>query len=284
LYLTSRALGHNTLNLKGNLISLEKPLVMAILNITDDSFYKESCFVEPQKALDAAAYHLERGASFLDIGGYSSRPGAKDINVNEELDRILPVVELLQKSLPHAILSIDTFRSTVAEKALASGAHLINDISAGDDDDLMMGIIAKHNCPYIIMHKKGTPQNMHHNPEYKNVTLEVLQYLVNKTHECRKLGIKDVIWDVGIGFGKTIAHNFQLLNELELFTQQDEPLLIGVSRKSLIWKTINSSSENALNGTTALHMACLMKGTKILRVHDAAEAMECISIYNELSK
>jgi len=277
-------LGHNTLNIKGNLISLEKPLVMAILNITDDSFYEGSRFVEPQKALDAAAYHLESGASFLDIGGYSSRPGAKDINVNEELDRILPVVELLQKSLPHAILSIDTFRSTVAEKALASGAHLINDISAGDDDELMMEIIAKHNCPYIIMHKKGTPQNMHQNPDYKNITIEVLQYLVNKTHECRKLGITDVIWDVGIGFGKTIKHNFQLLNELELFTQQDEPLLIGVSRKSLIWKTIKTSPKNALNGTTALHMACLIKGTKILRVHDVAEAMECISIYNELSK
>lgn len=277
-------MGHNTLNIKGNLISLEKPLVMAILNITDDSFYEGSRFVEPQKALDAAAYHLESGASFLDIGGYSSRPGAKDINVNEELDRILPVVELLQKSLPHAILSIDTFRSTVAEKALASGAHLINDISAGDDDELMMEIIAKHNCPYIIMHKKGTPQNMHQNPDYKNITIEVLQYLVNKTHECRKLGITDVIWDVGIGFGKTIKHNFQLLNELELFTQQDEPLLIGVSRKSLIWKTIKTSPKNALNGTTALHMACLIKGTKILRVHDVAEAMECISIYNELSK
>jgi dihydropteroate synthase len=272
-------LGRNTLNIKGKLFSLEEPVVMAILNITDDSFYEGSRFAEPQKALDAAALHIENGAAILDIGGYSSRPGAKDIAVNEELDRVLPVVELLHKSIPNAVLSIDTFRSTVAEKALEAGAHLINDISAGDDDVNMLEVIAKHNCPYVMMHKKGTPQNMHLQPEYQNVTLEVLQYLVKKTHDCRKLGIKDVIWDVGIGFGKTIAHNFTLLNELESFTHLGIPLLMGVSRKSLIWRTLNQSPEEALNGTTALNMVCLMKGANILRVHDVKEANECIELF-----
>lgn len=277
-------MGRNTLNIRGKLFSLEAPVVMAILNITDDSFYEGSRFVESQQALDAAALQVEQGAAILDIGGYSSRPGAKDISINEEMDRVLPVVELFQKSLPRAILSIDTFRSAMAEKALEAGAHIINDISAGDDDNEMLGVIAKFSCPYIIMHKKGTPQNMHLKPAYKNVTQEVLQYLVFKTQACRELGIKDIIWDVGIGFGKTISHNFRLLNELDIFTQHNEPLLIGVSRKSLIWKTLKTTPDKALNGTTALNMLSLMKGAKILRVHDVVEGVECVTLFNRLSK
>lgn len=265
-------------------MQLEKPIVMSILNITDDSFYEASRLIAPQHALDIAALQMEQGATILDIGGYSSRPGAKDISVGEELDRILPVIELLSKSLPKAVLSVDTFRSVIAKKALESGAHIINDISASDEDPNMMATIAQFSCPYVIMHKKGTPQTMHINPTYNNVTLEVLNYLVNKTEQCKQLGIKDIIWDVGIGFGKTITHNFDLLDNLETFSNLGYPLLMGVSRKSLIWKTLNTTPNDALNGTTALNMVCLMKGAKILRVHDVKEAMECITLYEKLNQ
>lgn len=264
-------------------MQLEKPIVMSILNITDDSFYEASRLIAPQHALDIAALQMEQGATILDIGGYSSRPGAKDISVGEELDRILPVIELLSKSLPKAVLSVDTFRSVIAKKALESGAHIINDISAGEDPN-MMETIAQFSCPYVIMHKKGTPQTMHINPTYNNVTLEVLNYLVNKTEQCKQLGIKDIIWDVGIGFGKTITHNFDLLDKLETFSNLSYPLLMGVSRKSLIWRTLNITPNESLNGTTALNMVCLMKGAKILRVHDVKEAMECITLYEKLNQ
>ncbi len=276
-------MGQNTLNINGGLVQLEKPIVMSILNITDDSFYEASRLIAPQHALDIAALQMEQGATILDIGGYSSRPGAKDISVGEELDRILPVIELLSKSLPKAVLSVDTFRSVIAKKALESGAHIINDISAGEDPN-MMETIAQFSCPYVIMHKKGTPQTMHINPTYNNVTLEVLNYLVNKTEQCKQLGIKDIIWDVGIGFGKTITHNFDLLDKLETFSNLSYPLLMGVSRKSLIWKTLNITPNESLNGTTALNMVCLMKGAKILRVHDVKEAMECITLYEKLNQ
>jgi dihydropteroate synthase len=276
-------LGQNTLNINGGLVQLEKPIVMSILNITDDSFYEASRLIAPQHALDIAALQMEQGATILDIGGYSSRPGAKDISVGEELDRILPVIELLSKSLPKAVLSVDTFRSVIAKKALESGAHIINDISAGEDPN-MMETIAQFSCPYVIMHKKGTPQTMHINPTYNNVTLEVLNYLVNKTEQCKQLGIKDIIWDVGIGFGKTITHNFDLLDKLETFSNLSYPLLMGVSRKSLIWRTLNITPNESLNGTTALNMVCLMKGAKILRVHDVKEAMECITLYEKLNQ
>ncbi len=272
------------MNINGGLVQLEKPIVMSILNITDDSFYEASRLIAPQHALDIAALQMEQGATILDIGGYSSRPGAKDISVGEELDRILPVIELLSKSLPKAVLSVDTFRSVIAKKALESGAHIINDISAGDEDPNMMETIAQFSCPYVIMHKKGTPQTMHINPTYNNVTLEVLNYLVNKTEQCKQLGIKDIIWDVGIGFGKTITHNFDLLDKLETFSNLSYPLLMGVSRKSLIWKTLNITPNESLNGTTALNMVCLMKGAKILRVHDVKEAMECITLYEKLNQ
>lgn len=265
-------------------MQLEKPIVMSILNITDDSFYEASRLIAPQHALDIAALQMEQGATILDIGGYSSRPGAKDISVGEELDRILPVIELLSKSLPKAVLSVDTFRSVIAKKALESGAHIINDISAGDEDPNMMETIAQFSCPYVIMHKKGTPQTMHINPTYNDVTLEVLNYLVNKTEQCKQLGIKDIIWDVGIGFGKTITHNFDLLDNLETFSNLGYPLLMGVSRKSLIWKTLNITPNESLNGTTALNMVSLMKGAKILRVHDVKEAMECITLYEKLNQ
>ena len=257
---------------------------MAILNVTDDSFYSGSRLVEEQQVLDLAAFHIENGASILDIGGYSSRPGAKDISLNEELDRVIPIVELLNKTFATSILSVDTFRAEVADQALRAGAHMINDISSGDDDYNMMAVIAKHQVPYILMHKQGKPQNMHLNPQYKNVSQEVLQYLVRKTNECRKLGIKDIVWDVGIGFGKTIQHNYELLNELAIFTQFDEPVLIGLSRKSLIWKTLHLTPEEALNGTTALHMHALVKGVKILRVHDVKEAVECIILFENFTR
>ena len=277
-------MGLKTLNIQGRLLNLESPKVMAILNVTDDSFYSGSRLVEEQQVLDLAAFHIENGASILDIGGYSSRPGAKDISLNEELDRVIPIVELLNKTFATSILSVDTFRAEVADQALRAGAHMINDISSGDDDYNMMAVIAKHQVPYILMHKQGKPQNMHLNPQYKNVSQEVLQYLVRKTNECRKLGIKDIVWDVGIGFGKTIQHNYELLNELAIFTQFDEPVLIGLSRKSLIWKTLHLTPEEALNGTTALHMHALVKGVKILRVHDVKEAVECIILFENFTR
>ena len=277
-------MGLKTLNIQGRLLNLESPKVMAILNVTDDSFYSGSRLVEEQQVLDLAAFHIENGASILDIGGYSSRPGAKDISLNEELDRVIPIVELLNKTFATSILSVDTFRAEVADQALRAGAHMINDISSGDDDYNMMAVIAKHQVPYILMHKQGKPQNMHLNPQYKNVSQEVLQYLVRKTNECRKLGIKDIVWDVGIGFGKTIQHNYELLNELAIFTQFDEPVLIGLSSKSLIWKTLHLTPEEALNGTTALHMHALVKGVKILRVHDVKEAVECIILFENFTR
>ena len=271
-----------TLNCGGTLLSLEKPLIMGILNITDDSFYNGSRFSEKEKALEAAGKMLDDGAAILDIGGYSSRPGAKDISVQEEMDRVIPVIELIHQNFPEAILSIDTFRGSIAKNAAKAGATMINDISSGDDDSEMIKTVATLGLPYVAMHKKGTPRSMQKNPQYKNVVSEVLDYLIFKSHALKQAGIKDVIWDPGFGFGKTVQHNYQLLANLESFVPFGYPLLVGISRKSMTYKPLNIDAENALNGTTALHMFALMNGADILRVHDVKEAVQCVELFERL--
>lgn len=255
---------------------------MGILNITDDSFYAGSRFLETDHAADMAGTMLEEGASVLDLGGYSSRPGAKDISEQSELDRIIPAIETISKAFPKAIISVDTFRSKVAQLAVTAGASMINDISAGEDDSEMIPTAARLQIPYVAMHKKGTPQNMNLNPQYENVTLEVLRYLIQKSHQLQQAGIHDIIWDPGFGFGKTIQHNFDLMRHFEDLTIHGFPVLAGVSRKSMIWRTLNVQPEEALNGTTALHMLCLAKGASILRVHDVKEAVECVRLWRRM--
>ncbi|WP_316796182.1 dihydropteroate synthase [Pedobacter agri] len=272
-----------TINVKGKLIDLSTPKVMGILNITPDSFYSDSRTRSIYEALSKAEKFLEQGATFIDIGGYSSRPGAADITVAEELYRMVPVVEAIATTLPEAIISIDTFRAQVAEETIYAGAHIINDISAGDMDEEMFDMVAKLQVPYIIMHMQGTPQNMQQNPVYQNVTLEVVDNLARKVAKLRSLKIHDVIIDPGFGFGKTLEHNYQLLNELEAFKIFQLPILVGFSRKGMIHKVLGNTANEALNGTTVLNTIALQKGAGILRVHDVKEAVECVKLVERLS-
>ena len=271
-----------TLNCSGKLITLDKPLVMGIINATPDSFHINSR-TNTDNALYIAEGMISAGAGILDIGGYSSRPGAIEISLQEELDRVIPIIEKIHMSFPEISLSIDTFRAKVAAESIASGASMVNDISSGDDDPEMMSIVAKSNVPYVMMHKKGSPQTMQENPTYNNVVLEVLHYFSEKLKLAQDLGIKDIIIDPGFGFGKTIAHNYELLNALPDFAFFGKPVLVGISRKSMIQKVLKTDTEHALNGTTVLHTIALSKGAKILRVHDVKEAVECIKIMNALN-
>ncbi|SDS06634.1 dihydropteroate synthase [Gramella sp. MAR_2010_147] len=270
------------INCKGKLLDLSQPKVMGIINITPDSFYSGSRSNTEKEILFTAEKMLEEGATFLDLGAYSSRPGANDISVEEELSRMLPAIELILKEFPKALISIDTFRAKVAEKSIEAGAAIINDISAGKLDDQMLSIIAKHQVPYIMMHMKGTPQNMKDQNQYKDLASEVLFYFSERIRAARDLGIHDIIIDPGFGFAKNIAQNFELLSKLELFSNLELPLLIGVSRKSMIWKKLDISADDALNGTSILNTAALLKGANILRVHDVKEAVECIKLTREL--
>jgi dihydropteroate synthase len=269
-----------TLNCKGQLITLEKPVVMGILNITPDSFYDGGKHVFIAEALNQTEKMLSEGAVFIDIGAYSSRPGAIDISVEEELARLLPVIEAVTKHFPEAIISIDTFRSTVARQSILAGAHMINDIASGDDDAEMMNTVAELHVPYIMMHKKGTPQNMHLNPHYEHVVLEVIQYFTAKITTARAAGIKDIIIDPGFGFGKNLQHNYTLLNRMSDLALFELPVLAGLSRKSMLQKITGTDAAHALNATTAANTIALMQGAKILRVHDVKEAIECINIVN----
>lgn len=267
-----------TLNSKGNLIDLSQPAVMAILNITPDSFYSQSRINTIDEALKRTATFIQEGAQFIDIGAYSSRPGAIHVSEAEELERLLPIVDAIVKEFPNTLISIDTFRAKVAEAAILSGAHLINDISAGNLDEAMFDTVAKLQVPYIMMHMKGTPQNMQENPTYKNITSEVLTYFIEKLSHLRKLGVKDIIIDPGFGFAKTIDHNYKLLQEMESLNILALPILVGFSRKSMLTKFLDIKSEEALNGTTVLNTISLQKGATILRVHDVKAAMECIKL------
>lgn len=268
-----------TINCKGNLIDLSTPKVMGVVNSTPDSFYDGGSYNEIDKALKQVHKHLNDGASFIDVGGYSSRPDAKHITIEEEIKRVIPLILEINSQFPEAIISIDTFRSEVAEEAIKSGASIINDISAGDLDAKMLETVAALQVPYIAMHMKGTPQNMQLNPLYnKDITKEIIYYFSKKIETINRLSINDIILDVGFGFGKTVENNYQLLNSLDLFKIFNIPILAGVSRKSMIYKPLEIKPSEALSATSVVHAIALQKQVNILRVHDVKEAMECIKI------
>ena len=268
-----------TLNCKGRLLVIEKPIVMGILNITPDSFYSNSRLQQMDEIIQKAEQMIEEGATILDIGGQSTRPGSDRLTAAEELKRVLPVIQQLKKKFSNTFFSIDTYHSTVAKETVAAGVDMINDISAGEMDEQMLSTVAALHVPYIAMHIKGTPETMQQNAVYEDVTKEVIDYFIQKMDECKRAGITDVIIDPGFGFGKTIEHNFQLLKKLEAFQLFHVPVLAGLSRKSTIWKTLNITPEEALNGTTVLNTIALTKGAVILRVHDVKEAVEAIELY-----
>ena len=271
-----------SINVSGQLITFDSPKVMGIINVTPDSFHKDSRKQNIEDIVATAKKMLDTGADFLDLGGMSSRPGAKEISAQEEIDRVIPAIESILKKYPTAILSIDTYRSEVAKAALHAGAKLINDISGGDADTNILELAAKNNIPYICMHMQGAPQNMQDNPSYENVVIDVFKNLQQKIVRCREAGIKDVIIDVGFGFGKTIEQNFELLGKMDYFQHLDCPILAGLSRKSMLYKSLELEPDNSLNATTAAHMIALQKGANILRVHDVKEAVESFMIW-ELS-
>lgn len=273
-----------TLNAKGKLIDLSSPTVMAILNITPDSFFNGSRVKSVDDALFKTEKFLQEGASFIDIGGYSSRPGADEISSAEELERIIPVIEAVNQRFPEAIISIDTFRAEVALQGIQAGAHLINDISGGELDEAMFETVAKLGVPYILMHMKGTPQTMHIEPHYNDVVLEVVNYFVEKIAALRELGVKDIILDPGFGFAKRREHSYELLNHLEDLNIFGLSILVGVSRKSMIHKFLQTTPEEALNGTSVLNTIALLKGANILRVHDVQAAVECIKLVEKTQR
>ena len=271
-----------TILLKKRLIDLSTPKVMGILNLTPDSFYDGGRLKSDSQILKLAEKHLKDGAFALDLGGYSSRPGADHISEEEELGRVLSVVELLTKEFSQAPLSIDTFRSSVADACLESGASMINDISGSQIDPKILEVVAKHKVPYIGMHMKGTPQTMKDLCQYEDLIVEMRMYFSNLIKQCTELHIHDVIIDPGFGFAKNTEQNFQILKELKEFQLLDCPILIGLSRKSMIYKTLGINASEALNGTTALNMIALQNGASILRVHDVKEAIECITLSQNL--
>ncbi|QSS97249.1 dihydropteroate synthase [Psychroflexus sp. ALD_RP9] len=272
-----------SINCKGELIDLSKPKVMGILNLTPDSFYDGGKFKNEIQVIKQVKKMLIEGATFVDLGAYSSKPGAVDISVEEELNRLIPVLKLLRKEFPEVIFSIDTFRSQVADAALNEGAAIINDISGGNLDLKMYEVVAKYQVPYVMMHMKGTPQNMKSLATYDDLLIEMRHYFSANVAKAQNAGIHDIILDPGFGFAKDIDQNFELLSKLELLQIQGLPLLVGLSRKSMIYKVLNISAKEALNGTTALNMIALQKGAKILRVHDVKEAKETIDLYNRLT-
>ncbi len=268
-----------TLNAGGKLIDLTTPKVMGIINLTPDSFYADSRKQDTASALRQAEKMLTDGAAFLDIGAYSSRPGAEDISIQEELDRLLPAVEAIANTFPDAVLSIDTFRAQVAEAAIKAGAHIINDIGGGELDAGMFTTVARLQVPYILMHMKGTPQNMNQQAQYEDVFNEVFDYFTDKYHRLKQLGVKDVILDPGFGFAKKTEHSYTLMKRLQDFNPLQLPVLVGISRKNMIYKTLGITAAEALNGTTALNAIALTKGANILRVHDVKEAVEAVKIW-----
>ena len=273
------------INVKGQLMDLSQPKVMGILNVTPDSFYAESR-LQTEKEIILRLQEMENeGASILDIGAYSSRPNAQHISIEEEMERLRNCLTLVNKECPNAIVSIDTFRADIAKMCVEEyGAAMINDISAGNMDKQMFATIAQLGVPYIIMHMQGTPQDMQSAPHYDNLLKEVFYYFSEKISKLRDLGVKDIILDPGFGFGKTLEHNYQLMNHLEEFSTFELPLLVGISRKSMIYKLLGTSPEEALNGTTALNTISLLKGANILRVHDVKAAVEAVNIVEKMKQ
>ena len=251
---------------------------MGILNLTPDSFYAGSRIQDDHEIITQAAVMIQEGADILDIGGYSSRPGAEDISVQEEMDRVSQAIEKLSSEFPETFISIDTFRSEVAEQALINGAHIVNDISGGQLDDRMYSVVAKYDAPYILMHMRGTPQNMTEMTDYENLMSSLQMFFSERIQMAKEAGIKDIIIDPGFGFSKNVEQNFELLKNLEIFHIHNCPILVGVSRKSMIYKTLGATADEALNGTTVLNTYGLEKGASIIRVHDVKEARETIDL------
>ena len=271
------------INVNGRLMDLSEPQVMGILNVTPDSFYAGSRSETEKDIVQRLHQIIDEGASIIDIGGYSSRPNAEHISAEEEMNRLRNGLEIIRKHSPNAVVSVDTFRADVAKMCVEEyGVAIINDISAGQMDEEMFPTIAKLGVPYIIMHMKGTPQDMQMSPQYDHFLKEIFYYFSERVQKLRDLGVKDIIIDPGFGFGKTLEHNYELMNHLEEFSLFELPLLVGVSRKSMIYKLLGTTPEEAMNGTTALHTIALLKGANILRVHDVKEAVESIKIVQKM--
>lgn len=273
-----------TINCNGRLIDLSQPKVMGILNITPNSFFDGGKYVDENAILNQAEKMISEGATFIDVGAYSSKPNAEYVSEEQEIERLIPVVKSLVKEFPEIILSIDTFRSSVAQKAIEAGAAIINDISGGSLDVEMMKIVANLQVPYIMMHMKGTPKTMQTLTQYDDILKEMLFYFAEKISVARSLGINDLVIDPGYGFAKTTEQNFEVMQKSELFKMLDVPILAGLSRKSMIYKTLDSSPQQALNGSTVLNTLALTKGANILRVHDVKEAMETINLWEAFEK
>lgn len=276
-------LTNKTLNLGGRLLSLKKPAIMGILNVTPDSFFDGDRFTNEKEILSQVEKMITEGATFVDVGGYSTRPGAEEITIEEERKRVLGAIKPILKKFPETFISIDTFRSEVANAAVGEGAVMINDISGGSLDPKMFATVAQHQVPFILMHMRGNPKTMTTLTDYQNPVKEIMDYFHQKLNYLSQYNLSDIIIDPGFGFAKTIAQNFELLNHLEYFNHLEKPLLVGLSRKSMIWKTLQSSPEEALNGTTSLNTIALLKGANILRVHDVKEAREVVQLVHQLS-
>ena len=271
-----------TITLNQQLLDLSTPRVMAIMNLTPDSFYDGGKLKNHEQVLAKVQQFIDEGASIIDLGGYSTRPGAADISVEEEISRVIPVVQLIREHFRAIPLSVDTFRSQVARAALEQGASMVNDVSGATADDLMLDLIAEYQVPYVGMHMRGTPQTMNTLTDYQDIVFEIRYFFSTLAEEVAKRNINDLIVDPGLGFAKTIAQNFHLLYHLDAFKLLELPVLIGLSRKSMIYKTLNTTPENALNGSSALHMAALERGAHLLRVHYVKEAQECIKLFTQL--
>ena len=275
-------LDNYSINFNGNLINLDSPIVMSILNTTPDSFYDGGQYNSIDKALKKIDNDLEHGATIIDIGGYSTRPNGIEISLEEEIKRTIPYVESILKRFPKCNISIDTFRGKVASLALDAGAGMINDVSAWNMDSSMLETIKKYKAPYVLMHMKGQPSNMQNNPTYNQLVKEILSFFSSKIKVLKDANVNDIIIDPGFGFGKTIDHNYKILGNLDIFKILSQPILVGISRKSMITKYLNISKVNSLNSTTALNMYALSKGARILRVHNVKEAVECIKLNEKI--
>lgn len=272
-----------TINCKGQFVDLSTPKVMGILNVTPDSFHDGGQYKDESSILNQVEKMHKDGATFIDVGGYSSRPGADFVSETEEHSRVIPVIELILKHFPDTFISVDTFRSKIATESIAAGAALINDISGGQLDEDMISTVGQLGVPYIMMHMRGNPKTMQQQTDYTDLVKDLNLYFAERIAKAHEAKINDIIIDPGFGFAKTLKQNYELLNRMELLQLCDKPILVGVSRKSMIYKTLNTDSKNALNGTTALHMVALQKGAKILRVHDVKEAVECVTLFNQLN-
>lgn len=273
-----------TLNCKGKLLTIEQPLVMAIINATPDSFYKGDLPAGLEEIVVQVGKMTSEGASIIDIGGQSTRPGSERISASEEIQRVIPVIDSILTTYPQTIISIDTYHSEVALAAIKAGASIVNDISAGSLDPEMIHCVSSLKVPYICMHMKGSPEHMQNNPTYDDLIKEVLDFFIDKIEQCKKAGIKDIIIDPGFGFGKTIQQNFILLKQLSVFKILDKPILAGLSRKSMVYKTLDVDVTAALNGSTVLHTIALQQGASILRVHDVKEAIQAVKLFTAFDK